>query len=306
MASKKLQIEVIQDTNEIVNVSNSISDFELNAEIVAGSLTSNAKELRTKIESELKNYTVEKYIDNPDAAKTDKAILNKVKQTVADKRKEITKKWNEPLDTFLEEMKTLENSITSASCRLSCIVNEADVKEKELKKQQISEFYSTLDFKLVTIDKIFNPKWLNKTTKMAAIQTEIESIIEKITTEMATIKSMDDADKEVLMAFYLDKLDLNATIQYGNQLKANRTIIQQNTVNMMEKVGLVDPIPETKAKPIIVEDKNETVAYSPNESHNGVVQENVMTFTLKLTGTKQKLSELRKFIDANGIKYEKL
>lgn len=273
-----------------------ITDFELNAEIVAGSLKSNAIELRKRIETELKNYSVEKYIDNPDAAKSDKALLNKVKESVASKRKEITKAWNQPLDDFLNEMKTLELAVSNASNQINEIVKAADNQEKEAKRKQIEQYWNTLDFNLVSLDRIFNPKWLNKTVQLKDIMLEVEMIAEKIKTELTTIRSMADEDSEVLQSFYLETLDLNATLQKGNQLKANREKLKElkpavttvTTKQDVEKVGY----PESK--PIVNTPKEDDAV------------KGLMSFTLKLYGTKEQLVALRKYIDANGIKYEKL
>lgn len=285
-------------TSEIAIVSSGIANFELNAEIVAGTLTSNAKELRSQIESELKNYSVEKYVNEPDAAKSDKALLNKVKESVAEKRKEITKAWNKPLDDFLAEMKGLEYTIADASNQINEIVKQAENQEKDTKRKQIEEYWKTLDFTFVSLDRVFNPKWLNKTFAMKDIMLEIESITEKITSELSTIKSMNDEDSEVLQSFYLDTLDLNATLQKGNQLKANRNLLKEQAakqiVNELVEQKLVPP--ENVPPKLRIE----------SVTDNSITDPNNMTFTLRLTGPKSKMIELRKFIDANGIHYEKL
>ena len=312
MAKEKLQIEVVndQDTKQIVNVSNSISDFELNAKITAGTLTSNAKELKAKIESELKNYSVEKYILNPGAAKSDKALLNKVKDAVSDKRKEIMKAWNVPLDEFLSEMKSLETSITDASNKINDIVKEAENKEKAEKRAWIENYWSTLDFHLVSLDKIFNQKWLNKTYKNEQIMLDCEAITERITTELKTINSMADEDREILASFYLDTLDLNATLQKGNQLKENREKLKaEKTVKALENAKLIPPEGEViKPAKVLVDYKdNSKAACNPYQSNKVAVNTtNEMSFTLKLYGTKEQLLGLRKYIDSNGIKYEKI
>ena len=113
--TKKLQIEdVIQDEGnssmEVVKSDVQISDFELVTNIVVGKLTSNAREFSAALENELKNYTVERYLDNPEAAKTDKAYLNKLKEDVAEKRKKASATWNKPLDEFISVMKDLEKN----------------------------------------------------------------------------------------------------------------------------------------------------------------------------------------------------
>lgn len=279
-----------KETTEIVAaIPDESIKFELNAQIIAGSLTSNAKELKQNVEQELKNYTVDKYIGNPDAAKTDKATLNKVKDAVATKRKEITKQWNAPLDEFLNEMKSLEKTIDEASNALNKIVLVADQEEKDQKKKQIEAFYSTLDFKLVTLDRIFDPKWLNKTVKLDKVYSDISDITQKITTELSTLKSMQTDDAEILQAFYLETLDLNATIAKGNELKKNRETLKK-------QVEILEAKPQVKIE--IPQQKTTNTAPVSNNTK--------MSFTLRLYGTVDQLMALRKYIDANKITYEKL
>ena len=117
MPRKKLEVQVVEDETTALEVAKSdveVSDFELVTDIVVGKLTSNAKEYSAALEKEIKNYTVEKYLDNPDAAKTDKAYLNKLKEDVADKRKKAVATWNKPLDEFISVMKDLEKKIDLA------------------------------------------------------------------------------------------------------------------------------------------------------------------------------------------------
>ncbi len=204
----------------------SISDFELSAEIVAGKLTSNAKELAEKIRSELKKFTVDRYIGNPAAAKADKALLTKVKDAISDKRKKVSAEWNKPLDTFLDEMKSLEKEVSECYDDLNDVVKQAENTEKENKRKDIEGYWHTLGITIIPLEKIFNPKWLNKTFSMNDIMKEIEAKVEKIMGELATLRSMKDEDSETLQSFYLETLDLNATLEKGNQLKANRAALK--------------------------------------------------------------------------------
>lgn len=292
--TKKLQNE----TTDVVEVAKSdvqVSDFELVSDIVVGKLTSNAKEFSAALQNELKNYTVERYLDNPDAAKTDKAYLNKLKDKVAEKRKLATTTWNKPLDEFISIMKNLEKDIDSASGELNNIVNQAVQKEKDEKKAKIVEFWNTLNFTIVPLDRVFNPRWLNKTEKLSSIMEECKAITEKITTEMNTLKSMKDEDSEILQSFYLETLDLNATLAKGNQLKENRARIKAEE----EKKAALNV--ETK-RPII-SDNSEPEIKQPETKQE---KEPIATFRLEVTAPASKLMALRKFIDANGITYKKI
>lgn len=306
--TKKLQIEaVIQDEeNTALEVAKSdveVSDFELVADIVVGKLTSNAKEFSAALENELKKYTVERYLDDPDAAKTDKAYLNKLKEQVADKRKKATEIWNKPLDEFISIIKDLEKKIDCASNDLKTIVDQAAQKEKDEKYGKIEEFWNTLNFTIVPLDRVFNPKWLNKTEKMQNIMDECRAIVDKINTEMATLKSMQDEDSETLLSFYLDTLDLNATLQKGNQLKENRAKITAEE----ERKAAADKLPF--GKPVIpsAEQKKEYNEQEIEEiSKRNLTIEPTATFRLEVTAPASKLKALRQYIDSNGITYRKL
>ena len=302
--TKKLQIEVVEDETTAIEVAKSdvkVSDLELVTKIVAGKLTSNAEEFSAALQNELKNYTVERYIDNPDAAKTDKAYLNKLKDDVAEKRKLATAAWNKPLDDFINIMKSLEKDIDTAYSDLNTIVNKAAQKEKDEKKAKIIEFWNTLNFTIVPIERVFNSKWLNKGEKMTSIMEECKAITEKITTEMNTLKSMQDEDAETLQAFYLDTLDLNATLQKGNQLKENRARIKAEEERKAAEMAKLCSRDETHTAAEI--EGHVDIGRKPDVS---TVKEPIATFRLEVTGPASKLMALRKFIDANGITYKKI
>ena len=305
--NKKLQNE----TTDVVEVAKSdvqVSDFELVTDIVVGKLTSNAKEFSAALQNELKNYTVERYLDNPDAAKTDKAYLNKLKDKVAEKRKLATTTWNKPLDEFISIMKNLEKDIDSASGELNNIVNQAVQKEKDEKKAKIVEFWNTLNFTIVPLDRVFNPRWLNKTEKLSSIMEECKAITGKITTEMNTLKSMKDEDSEILQSFYLETLDLNATLAKGNQLKENRARIKAEeerkaAENKISDMGATVITSESVVKENLTTECHVDIGRNPDVS---TVKEPIATFRLEVTAPASKLMALRKFIDANGITYKKL
>ena len=300
---KKLKMEVVEDETTALEVAKSdvkVSDLELVTNIVAGKLTSNAKEYSAALKNEIANYTIERYIDNPDAAKNDKAYLNKLLDEVAEKRKLATTTWNKPLDEFISVMKELETEIKTASNNLKTIVDKADQQVKDEKKAKIIEFWNTLNFTIVPIERVFNPRWLNKTEKLTSIMEECKAIVEKITTEMNTLKSMKDEDSEVLQSFYLETLDLNATLAKGNQLKENRARIKAEEERKAAENKMVEMGATVITKEPDLSPKGQVLPMSKTP------KEPIATFRLEVTAPASKLVALRKFIDANGITYKKI
>lgn len=304
--TKNLQMKVVEDETTALEVAKSdvkVSDLELVTNIVAGKLTSNAKEYSAALKNEIANYTVERYIDNPDAAKNDKAYLNKLLDEVAEKRKLATTTWNKPLDEFISVMKELETEIKTASNNLKTIVDKADQQVKDEKKAKIIEFWNTLNFTIVPIERVFNPKWLNKTEKLTSIMEECKAIVEKITTEMNTLKSMKDEDSDVLQSFYLETLDLNATLAKGNQLKENRARIKAEEERKAAEMAKKEQFPPINPSKFNVTESGNVVKEPLNTNQP---KEPIATFRLEVTAPASKLMALRRFIDANGITYKKI
>lgn len=313
-----------KEVTEIVSVT-SLENFELQAKITAGVLETNAKELKEIVSKELQNYSVDRYIDKPEMAKADKSALSKAKDVVAKKRIEVSKEWNKPLDIFLDEMKSIEKMIDDGYKGLNYLVKEAEEKEKAEKKEKIEGYWETLGFNLVSLDKIFNPKWLNKSFSMKNVMLECEEKIEKITSELATLKALPE-DAETICAFYLDCLDISKALNEANRLKSLRVMLQ-----------VQQPIAEIKLEPVVAEVVKDVL---PREI--SIIQEKLSTETqpkvkeimsfnlqldsadiglvydfcekkdinakiiLSLTESKEKLVELRRFIDAKGIDYVKV
>ena len=265
-----------------------LDNFKFSAEIVAGQLTSNAEVLKDLVLKELENYKVENYLNDPDKAKKDKAVLNNVLKTISDKRKEVTKEWNKPLDEFSETMKTLERTVDSASKELKKITDEVERIEKETKRKQIEDFYSTLDFKIVSLDKIFNSQWLNKTYKMTEIMKDIESITEKISTEIDVIKQLKSVDEELLLAEYLETLSLQQVLNKARFMEESRKKLQE--VNLIKES----------------ENKEPVQAQQFTQKNTNIIEEKLLVFRLEIKGTEKQLYALRKFIDDNNIEYTKI
>lgn len=290
-------------------------DFDLSAEIVAGKLTSNAKELAEKIRKELKTFTVERYLDNPGAAKADKVILTKVKDTISDKRKEVIAKWNEPLNAFLDEMKGLEKDVSNAYDGLNDIVKQAEKAEKEKKRKEIEIYWHTLGVSIVTLDRIFNPKWLNKTFSMNDVMKEVEKKVEKIMNDFSVINLNKDEDTEILRSIYLETLDLNAALEKNKQLKANRekVRIEAEKENAEKNAKLTENSeiqvefaenPQKTAENVQKTEENaeKTAELKSNPAEN---DSSIYRYRIEVSGTREQLLALRAYIDKNKISYQK-
>ncbi len=254
-----------------------------------GSLTTNAKQIKSLVENALPNYSIANYNeDNIDLAKKDKAMLNNAAKILTTKRIEIEKEFAKPFLEFKGIVNDTVKLISECSGKIDSVVKQSDQKAKDSKRALIQKYWDSKSFALVTFAKIFDDKWLNKTTTEKAIQTEIDAKIVKINNDIATLEAIGE-DSELLKSLYLDTLDLNGTIQYANTLKKNREKLKTNPVSIptpQPSITFLKPQPTTHYQPI-----------ADNE---------LMTRVFKVITTRDNIIALGDFMNAKGIDFEKI
>lgn len=274
----------------------------------AGFLTTNIKALENFVLERLEEYKPEIYKGDADAAKKDRAELNSAKKQIADERIRIMKELMKPFDEFVERCKGLEKNIDGASKALDEIVKLREQAEKEVKKAIIDEYWRIKAFELVTIDRVFDQKWLNKTAKIADVKKEIDSIIEKIITDLKTIEAF-GVDVDTLKPLYLETLDLGTTIARGNAIKANRERLEKEKAERAEREKK-EAIQEAQKELIKEEEtaKKGSLAESLASQATGTESETdpIESFRIEFTGKRSSLFRLRQYMLSEGITYIKL
>jgi hypothetical protein len=261
-----------------------------------GSLTTNAKDIKALVEQSLPNYDIKNYSeDNIETAKKDKAMLNNASKVLNAKRIDIEKEFMKPFVEFKDIIAETVKLISECSSKIDVVVKESDNKEKETKRGKIVDYFDSLNFTLVPLEKFFDEKWLSKTVKEKTIEIEINAKIAEIKDRLSTLEAIGE-DVETLKAMYLDNLNINETIKYLNTLKLNREKLQPKAVEVSAEpfkeilVEAVSNIPVPVAEPITFP------AVTPE----------LLIRTMKVTTTLEKLIALGVFMNANGILFEKL
>ncbi len=267
-------------------------------------------ELEVKIEgvqkitdnmSEVKEYALEtkKYYENLvftdeqiKEAKDERANINKAVKRVADYRKDIVDKFNKPLEEFVRNAKETESILKEASNSIDVQVKKYEEEEKQKKKDECEELFNNLvgDLsELITFEKVSDNRWLNKTTKMTEVEQDIKNVIEKVNTGLQAIKELNSEFETELINTFLQDYDLSKAIMKNTQLKAQKEKLAKTEVAKEETKQ--ETIREMVSKPV------ETV-----EDERDIIK----SYTLKITANYTKMTALRKFMEINDIKFEKV
>ena len=244
---------------------------------VPGELVTNALKIKAFVEERLKDFEPGKYLDI-DQAKKDRAVLNAASKELNNKRLELERQFMAPFEEFKKVIRETTGLIDEASRKIDAIVKAAEDEEREIKRKEIEKMYNEIGLDVVPLAKIFDQRWLNKTKKLSEIAAEIADRKIKIQNDLKVINSLQD--KEEVLAYYLDTLDIGSAMDLANRLKENR-----------EKARAIErPAPEKQ-----LEDVQKRIQ----------IEEPIVEYTLRIRGTKSALIELRACMDRLGITYKK-
>lgn len=88
------------------------------------------------------------------------------------------------------------------------------------KRAAIEEVFGTIGFQsFVSLDKIFNEKWLNASTTLKAIEDEMRQLMYKFSTELLTLNNLPEYSFEAVEV-YKSTLDINKAITEAQRMSA--------------------------------------------------------------------------------------
>lgn len=212
------------------------------SEKTIGSLTTNAKQIRELVEQALPRYDIANYsADDVAKAKADKALLNKAAKTLNDKRIEFEREFMAPFGEFKEVVGDTVKLIKEAVSKIDTVIKADEERAKAEKREQVEHLAEQCGVEELGIhlSKIWNDKWLNKSTSLKSIEAEIKTRMATITADLETLKSFAE-DYDVLVVRYKENLNLQETVHYANQLKEQR----EAAAKVKEAEAKPEPTPE--------------------------------------------------------------
>jgi hypothetical protein len=273
---------------------------------IPGELVTNALKIKAFVEERVKDYTVEKYYDDPDAAKKDRAILNSAAKDLNGRRLSLEREFMAPFDDFKAIIKQTTTVIDAAAAKLDEVVKAVEETQKNEKRREIEDYFTQSEYTIVPIDRIFDDRWLNKTVKFTSVAKEIDERIKKIFTDLELIDRI-GTDAETVKALYLNTLDIGSALAEGDRLKSNRERVAKEAaerdarkhdehIEAQAEELRVDTVAEMKAENVV------NMAAAALE----VEADPIIELTIRFRGTRSALIAMRKYMTDLGIEYEKL
>lgn len=179
----------------------------------------NYDDIKTEVLEKLKNYQNLIYTDDQiPEAKADKAKLNKLKEALDNKRKEIKKQCLMPYEKFEKQVKDILAIIDEPVALIDKQIKEYDEQKKATKRIEIEKIFASIekpDF--LKLESIFNEKWLNATVSLKKVTEEITSAINKTKEDLQTLEGLTEYSFEAI-EMYKTNLNINQALNQARYL----------------------------------------------------------------------------------------
>lgn len=185
----------------------------------------NYEQLKTELTEKVSMYSTLVYTDETiKDAKNDRANLNKLKKALNDERIRREKEYMQPFNEFKAQINEIIGIIDKPVALIDTQIKSYEEQQKKEKKAKIVKYFEekyinsgTPAPDCFTLQRIFDDKWLNASTSMKSIQTEIDAKAEQIKNDLDTLSNLPEFSFEATEV-YKRNLDINTALNEGKKL----------------------------------------------------------------------------------------
>ena len=295
----------------------------------------NNEELIKELTEKLGHYNSLIYTDTEiKTAKTDRATLNKFKEAIDKRRKEIKVNCMKPYTDFETKVKQIIEMIDRPILAIDTQVKTYEQKVKTEKRAEIIAFFNESIgelAELVPIEKVWIEKWLNAAETMKAIKNDITLVLTKAKKDLEVISGLQSEFGLQIRETYLISLNLTAALQEKTRLeeqkakqeaynKAQAEIREQARIKAEEQaIAEAERAEKVRAarelernaeqiptpEPVVIEEVKPSFNFLEAEPIPELVPV-LMQVDFKAWVTPDLLEALEGFMEAYEIKYERM
>lgn len=182
-----------------------------------GKISFNYEDLKQELTDKVKVYAAMVYSDDQiQAAKADRANLNRLKKALNDERIRQEKEFLQPFNEFKAQVKELCGIVDKASAAIDTQVKAFEDAQKQKKAKEIKAYWDSKE--APDWMRTNNPKWLNASYSMKTIAADIDGLLLSCQKDLNTLDSMCVCFEAVQK--YQQTLDLNAAIAENARIQA--------------------------------------------------------------------------------------
>ena len=298
-----------------------MEELKLQITQTPGNIECNFDDLKETLADHLKIYEeVPVSLENKAERKKDLAMLRKVKKAVSDRRSEVKRQWLEPYNVFDTQVRELLGLIDRPVAVIDDQIKELESRERMKKLEEIKTLFGDMaaDYTdWLTLEMIFDEKWLNATTSIKKVKEELTGKILEIGNALIMLNMSVSEVKLEAIERYKSDLNLQSAMMYINQYEAQRARIleaerkqrereeEQRREREMERARQEARAQVAREQQAKEEAKKEVMDNITQPITDEVVKNAKVTAMYTISATDDQITELEMAMDSLGITYER-
>lgn len=245
-------------------------------------------------------------------AKKDRAELNKFISALKAKDREIKKLCLQPYEEFHQKMQQIIAQVEEPVNLIDKQVKDYEDQQKAAKMEEIRKLFEAKGFQpWVTLDRIMNPSWLNKSYSLKKVESDLSTIQHSIGEDILLINQMGEGQPAALRE-YQRSMDKTKAVEAGQRFieakyaekRMAETFDKQREEAARLKEAEIDrdlgimpaPVPEAP----VPNKEPERI----EEQQTPVPETKKISFSVWVT--REQLIALNKCLKENGIRFEQI
>ena len=243
--------------------------------------------------------------DGIKAAKQDRADLNKLREAIEAKRKEVKKACMAPYTEFEGRVKELVQLVDAPIAAIDGQLKEYEEKRRADKRAEIAAIYEETVGELKGIlpfERLWRDEWYNTAWSMKKIREAIVAAEGKVASDLEVLSTVESEFAEAVRLKYLEALDLNAAL-------AERARLQERAAKLREYEEQRRRAAEAEAANVPEAERAEAAAKDAGQAEAAPAtgaEETVYLLRFECQLTRSQAAELSAWLKARNISYRRI
>lgn len=243
--------------------------------------------------------------DGIKAAKQDRADLNKLREAIEAKRKEVKKACMAPYTEFEGRVKELVQLVDAPIAAIDGQLKEYEEKRRAEKRAEIAAIYEETVGELKGIlpfERLWRDEWYNTSWSMKKIREAIVAAEGKTASDLEVLSTVESEFAEAVRLKYLEALDLNAAL-------AERARLQERAAKLREYEEQRRRAAEAEAASVPEAERAEAAAKDAGQAEAAPAtgaEETVYLLRFECQLTRSQAMELSAWLKDRNISYRRI
>ena len=243
--------------------------------------------------------------DGIKAAKQDRADLNKLREAIEAKRKEVKKACMAPYTEFEGRVKELVQLVDAPIAAIDGQLKEYEEKRRAEKRAEITAIYEETVGELKGIlpfERLWRDEWYNTAWSMKKIREAIVAAEGKTASDLEVLSTVESEFAEAVRLKYLEALDLNAAL-------AERAQLQERAAKLREYEEQRRRAAEAEAASVPEAERAEAAAKDAGQAEAAPAtgaEETVYLLRFECQLTRSQAMELSAWLKDRNISYRRI